>query len=171
MWLIPPPSVAPELEQEISYYSKTAGGPTFDPHVTVLGGIAFDSIDDAKKFVNRLQDELRGFGEVEATFEKEAKNFDVWSQALVVEMEANAKFVYLCQIVRRMLGMDTTNLFPAPVKAPHLSLFYGVENAPDAADVPPIPNFSSHRLELWKTYPTATEGVPEWQFFDEISLA
>ncbi|CAJ1911091.1 unnamed protein product [Cylindrotheca closterium] len=171
LWMIPPPSVSDVLEEQISFYSKTSGGPYFDPHVTVTGGIECDSFDDAKKIVSLLQQELSGFGKVDAVFQTKARNFDTWNQALLVEMDASPKFVKLCQRVRELLKMDTTNLFSPPVNAPHLSLFYGVNNVPNANDVETIPNFTSNTLALYITDPATAEGVPEWEFFAEISLA
>ena len=159
LWLVPPPRARDVMELEISLLANRFGGPSFDPHVTIVGGVSFDSVHDAKKFVNLLRDELNGFGAVEAKFEPKAENYDVWSQALVVKMEASQKFIYLCQTVRKVLNMDnsTSSLFPAPVNAPHLSLFYGADNAPNAdalfsSDMWTIPaiDFTSDTLALWK---------------------
>ena len=168
---MPPPSVATALEERISFYSATSGGPYFDPHVTVTGGIICDSKDAAMKVVNLLQQDLSGFGEVDAFFHPKARNLDAWNQALVVEMVATPKFVELCQRVRELLQMDTTtSLFPRPLSAPHLSLFYGVDNAPNADGVETIPNFSSDTLALWITEPTYADGVHQWEFLDNIFL-
>jgi len=171
LWLVPPLHVATILEERVSLYSRTSGGPYFYPHVTVIGGITCDSRDHAKQIASLLQEELSGFGEISAVFQPKAQNFDTWNQALVYEMDASPKFVRLCQRARGLLRMEKKNLFPPPISAPHLSLFYGVENVPKAEEVEPVPNFTSKTLALWITYPTNVQGVPQWEFLDEISLA
>lgn len=139
--------------------------------MTVTGGIKCRSRHDATRVLNLLQQELSGFGEISAVFEPKATNEDVWNQGLVVEMDTTPKFVRLCQRVRELLDMDTTNLFPPPLGAPHLSLYYGVDNVPLAEEAEPVPNFKSDKLALWITEPTNTAGVPQWKFFGAISLA
>ncbi|CAJ1911165.1 unnamed protein product [Cylindrotheca closterium] len=171
LWLMPPPHVATALEQRISFYSKTSGGPYFDPHVTVLGDITCESRDHATKIVSVLQQDLSGFGEIDAVFHPKAQNLDAWNQALVVEMVATPKFVELCERVRELLQMDsTTGLFPPPLRAPHMSLFYGVDNVPKAEGVEAIPNFNSDTLALWITEPTYADGVHQWEFLDNVFL-
>eukprot|EP00980_Cylindrotheca_fusiformis_P008732 scaffold1868_cov193-Cylindrotheca_fusiformis.AAC.17 len=174
LWLMPSDKAKREIQREINYYAEEGNGPAFRPHVTVVGGIPCGSEDHIKDVIERLQQGLAGFGEIPTSFHENASNFpDTWNQALVVEMQLTPRFVKLCRKSRQILGMEAETekaMFPPPVEAPHLSLYYGTSNIPDAMDVPPIPDFEATTLSLWITDPPTLEGVPKWKQLGTIDL-
>lgn len=152
--------------------AENHGGPTFQPHVTVVGNIPCHSDKDALKIAKNLQDSLRGFGKVPCVFSSSPYASDgVWNQALLVTMEKSAPFMNLCQKTRAILGMDTKHWgFPQPAGMPHMSLFYGVDNVPGQNETKPISPFDTSKLALWKTDPPTLEGVPYWKEIAVINL-
>jgi hypothetical protein len=171
LWLMPPDETKSLLQREIDSYAENAKGPSFPPHVTIVGGIPCESADHINETIRKLQDGLAGFGEV-TLFHKKALNFsNAWNQALVIEMQLTPRFEALCRKSRIILGMETEkDMFPQPVSAPHLSLFYGISNVPDANGVEPIPDFDAITLALWMTDPPTLEGVPQWKQVGSITL-
>lgn len=169
LWLIPPKNTKVRIQQQIDRLAENTGAPTFDPHVTVIGGIPCQSERHALEMAKTLQEGLRGFGKVPCTLSSVPFNSKgVWSQALFLTMEFSAPFMNLCQQSRALLGMDTENwMFAAPVHMPHLSLFYGVDDIPEKKEVQQILPFPAYTLALWKTDPPTLEGVPKWK---EIAL-
>jgi hypothetical protein len=171
LWLMPPDETKSLLQRKINSYADNFNGPVFPPHVTLVGGIPCESADHINETIRKLQDGLAGFGEV-TLFHKEALNFsNSWNQALVVEMQLTPRFEALCRKSRIILGMETEkDLFPPPVSAPHMSLFYGISNVPDANGVERIPDFDAITLALWITDPPTLEGVPQWKQVGSITL-
>jgi hypothetical protein len=171
LWLVPLKLMKIRIQEEIDELAENRG-PTFDPHVTVIGNIPCQSESDALEMAKRLQDGLQGFGKVPCVFSSGPfTSKGVWSQALFLTMEMSAPFMNLCQQSRALLGMDTENwTFAQPVGMPHLSLFYGSENIPEKSEVKPIAPFDSYTLTLWRTDPATLEGVPNWKEIAEINL-
>lgn len=175
LWLMPPDETRIILQREIDKFAQnTHGHAFFPPHVTVVGGIPCESADNVKATIEKLQEGLAGFGEMPTVFHEKASNFpNTWNQALVVEMQLTPRFVTLCRLSRKLLGMDMETekaMFPPPVKAPHLSLYYGTTNIPDADEAARIPDFDATTLSLWITEPPTLEGVPQWKQVGSISL-
>jgi hypothetical protein len=171
LWLVPLKMTKERIEEQIDKLAENRG-PTFGPHVTVIGGIPCQSESDALEMAKILQDGLRGFGEVPCGFSSVPDTSKgVWSQALFLTMEMSAPFMDLCEQARALLGMDTENwTFAPPVGMPHISLFYGVENIPEKSEVKPISPFHSYTLTLWRTDPPTLEGVPNWKQVAVIDL-
>lgn len=179
------------IQTIIDDLSTELGSPRFFPHITLVGGITVDSDAAAMALAEKLHTGLSGFGPVECAFgDVVLSASDCWNQALVLEVEPRASetFLGLCKASRKLLGMEQTNgclAFPPPLGVPHMSLYYG--------DSPPPPNekylsrvfgssttsdssshskksFQAHRVMLWKTDPSTTEGVPAWEPLTDINI-
>ena len=200
LWLVPPgqnqetgnnsqdDSILSRTQKVIDDLSTELNGPKFLPHVTIVGGIPVDSEADALALAENLRNGLKGFGQVECSFGDTVLSAqDCWNQALILELvppSEDADFLNLCRACRKIMGMEQTDengdaclTFPAPLKVPHMSLYYG--------STPPEPtetyisrvfgddhqkSFRAHRVMLWKTYPLTAEGVPEWQPLADFSI-
>jgi hypothetical protein len=171
LWLLPPESRRPKLQNEIDRLAE-GRGPSFAPHVTVVGSIPCQSEQHALEMGKKLQEGLKGFGKIPCQFNNVPySSKGAWSQGLFLVMDVSAPYMNLCQKSRGLLGMDTENWrFPAPAGLPHLSLFYGVKNVPEKKEVMPVPAFFSYELALWLTNPSTLEGVPEWKEMTTISI-
>lgn len=59
LWLKPPPGpTAKKLAQEVAAQAKAFGGPLFEPHVTLLGGIGGEEshvLEAAKQLAGQLK--------------------------------------------------------------------------------------------------------------------
>lgn len=172
LWLIPPTPQRGIVQDHIVSFADGNDGPRFSPHVTVVGGIRCATEADAVDVANKLQDEFRGFGEVECIFDSNLSSYaGTWSQALFARMELNDKFKELCSRSRGVLGMEKDGWnFPPPSHQPHMSLFYGDENIPDTRRIENIPSFRARTMLLYKTDPPTLEGVPAWEELATVEL-
>lgn len=164
LWLLPPRNFKDKIQQQIDKLADNKG-PTFDPHVTVIGDIECKSEEEVLEVATKLQEGLKGFGKIPCSFSSVPyTSKGVWNQALFLTMEQSAPFMNLCQQSRAILGLDTENWsFGLPVNMPHLSLFYGLDkDIPNKSEVEPVAPFYSSMLALWKTDPATLEGVPNW---------
>jgi len=200
LWLIPPSgdsiteknpnennndrdSVFYRTQKVINDLSAELNGPTFLPHITIVGGIKVRSETEAAVLAEKLRTGLAGFGPVECSFgDALLSATDCWNQALALELvHPSEEFLSLCKLSRNLLGMEQNQVngcltFPPPLGVPHMSLYYG--------DSPPSPrneylleifgnqkkSIRTHRVMLWKTYPSSAGGVPEWEPLADISL-
>lgn len=177
---------AEAVQTQIDDWARTYHGPTFLPHVTLVGGIPAQSVDDAHTLAANLQAGLANFGSVEILLGDILREPTQWNQALIVEVEQSASFLSLCRTSRSILGMpvDDCYLFPPPANVPHMSLYYGVPpNVPrldgDANDdkeglvvnaAIPHGSFQATTLMLWITNPSTLDGVPDWKPVATIKL-
>lgn len=222
LWLIPPGGTEEEKKQDAasnantntsdanSVYETTKTiidtlaqkyhGPTFIPHVTILGGIEVANDRDAIRLGESLRDGLLsssvGSDGIECNFQY--KNFikepESWNQAMIFEMDRTESFSKLCKLSRKIINMEQNNnqndndkdeciAFPPPAREPHMTLYYGLPpNAPSSvSDVDVSKLFvsgsgsatlscTSHRVMLWKTNPSTVEGVPDWTPIIDIQL-
>ena len=171
LWLLPPKSAQIKIQEQIDRLAKDRG-PSFPPHVTIIGGIPCRSEEHAQEMAQTLQDGLRGYGKIPCSFSSiPFTSKGVWSQALFLTMEMGAPFMNLCQKCRMLLGLDVEDWrFAPPAGLPHLSLFYGVSNLPDKKEVLPVDPFYSYSVALWRTDPSTLESVPNWKEIAVIDL-
>lgn len=166
LWLMPPIPASHELAKQISTLSQNgAVAPLFAPHITVVGGVKCRSEEHVREIAKALEEGLAAFGKVPCTVSPNAHaGKGVWNQALFLVVEPSAEFLHLCEKARAILGLETKNWkFPEPASYPHISMFYGVDDVPDIAEVQSVPPFLAHRLALWRTDPPSKEGVPQWK--------
>jgi len=165
LWLIPPRRNYEIIKEQMGRLSENGKkGPTFAPHITIIGGISCQSEAHAMEMLRLLEEGLKGFGKIPCSLSSFAYSAKVWNQALYFTAELSAPLMNLCQKSRALLGMDTESwTFPAPATYPHMSLFYGVDNVPDITEVESIMPFHAYTLALWRTDPPTLEGVRQWR--------
>ncbi|KAG7355672.1 cyclic phosphodiesterase-like protein [Nitzschia inconspicua] len=142
LWLIPPEPQRTTLQSEIDRLAKQYGGPTFPPHVTLLGRIEVATRQEQQLVIDRLHSAIRRRqqqqqqqqqpGSIECRFESILTFPQCWNQALIAEMEQTPDFIELCDLVRQAVGQTHSQSgwkFPSPSDVPHLSLFYGTEHS------------------------------------------
>jgi hypothetical protein len=90
-------------------------------------------------------------------------------------------FGQLCKEVRSLLGIPspaadgeegTPVPFPPPLRRPHMSLYYGVDDVPRADEIGGFAeSFEAHHLELWRTWPSGgADDVKDWEWLGTIDL-
>jgi len=123
-------NVYQSAQQLVNELSEQYNGPTFIPHVTIVGGIEVDSEEEALRVSKKLQEGLAvsnnnnsdtdattttdtTTGSIECHFKARlVSEPSCWNQALIVEMEPSNSFVQLCQRSRQLLGMEQQNQQP-----------------------------------------------------------
>lgn len=173
LWLLPPRTTHHKIKGQIHQLAENGKrGPTFEPHITIVGGIKCISEAHALELARRLETGLKGFGKVPCSLSPvpyAAKG--VWNQALYFTVETSASLMNLCQKARAILGMDTENwTFPAPATYPHLSVFYGIDEIPEKMEVQAIMPFHAYTVALWRTDPATLEGVRQWREISVIDI-
>jgi len=174
-------------QEVIDELAEKYNGPTFIPHVTIVGGIQVDSEDGVHDIVNKLQ---KGFAShynrntvIDGTFKGILEELSTWSQAVAIEMIPSNSFLELCKVSKSLLHIDDgdCSTFSPPNKVPHMSLYYGLPpNVPDASsidlswifgeDTPEDKSFQSSIVQLWKTTPSTLEGVPDWELVHDFDF-
>ena len=172
IWLMPPPGVETRIQGLVNSLAKKNGGPTFRPHVTVVGGFECKSEEEAHRMAADLRKGLKHYGSVPCIFDPKFKSYPTtWNQSLIATVEVTEAFFNLCQISREILNVNPNNwTFPSPANLPHMSLFYGVENIPDLTGLSPIEDYEAHTISVWKTFSSDIGGVDEWVELDSFSL-
>ena len=170
IWLYPPQDARLEIQDQIDMLAEDRG-PSFLPHVTLVGGIPCQSEEEALQLGKALQDGLRGFGEVPCHFSLTPKTSEgVWNQALYLTMDETDPFMKLCETCRVILGLPLPCNFAPPALKPHMSLFYGVKDIPNASEVEPVKSFQATTIAMWTTGPSTLASVPNWKEVAVIQL-
>jgi hypothetical protein len=156
---------------------KFDGSAPFVPHITVIGGILCETNDDVMELTRTLRKGLQGIGGIQCRFRDEIVTMYhpdsslVWNQACVSVVERTDGFMLLHERVRKILGIEDGEWeFPAPIREPHLSHFYGTDMPPSLDDVLVSPNFVAKELALWETS-GGYDGVSNWKELARIKLS
>jgi hypothetical protein len=170
LWLYPPQDARIDIQHQIDILAEDRG-PSFLPHVTLVGGVPCQSEEQALQLGRALQVGLRGFGEVPCHFSSTPKTSEgVWNQALYLAMDETDPFMKLCETCRVILGLELPCTFAPPANLPHMSLFYGVTDIPDASEVEPVKSFEASTIAMWTTGPSTLASVPNWKEVSVIRL-
>ena len=178
LWAMPPLPVRNIIYEDIVKFAGVSGG-IFEPHVTLVGGIECESIEDAQNMAKRLQKDLEQSGHLQrplwCAFASNVERFNLWSQACCVTLtnHETSGFEEVRQTCLRTLYLKPETgiwTYPAPLQKPHMSLHYSQYNAltPDNdISVHRIPSFKVDRLELWRTEideegSTVKQDVHKW---------
>jgi hypothetical protein len=173
LWLLPPPLIRDQLNLYHAKLAEEFGGIyPFEPHVTTVGRISCESPTDLADLATALSQELEGSWLIPCHFREQVLSMSnpdgtlVWNQACVSVMKRSEEFMSLIKRVRKKLkemGMECGELeFPAPIGEPHLSHYYGTQNAPRAQEVTRCPDFTAVEAALWETS-GGFEGVENWE--------
>lgn len=198
IWLMPPEPERTTLQQEIDLLAQHYRGPTFAPHVTLLGRVTVSSPKDEQLVIEQLnkafskrrqqQQDNGSDSSIACHFSKLLTFPHSWNQALIAEMKVTPQFLELCNLVRRALGQQqpsttTTTVssteweFPPPSSVPHLSFFYGESgDGSSIADDPSLQNksllpmsFDAHQVDVYRTR-AGLEYVPTWERIATLDL-
>jgi len=162
IWLMPAGTVYDALREQISDLSREFGTPTFEPHVTLMGGLEGKEHDVAAStarlagIVRPYRIILRGAAQTDYYFRCVFSTADKEDEV----MDAN-------RAAKEVFGRHDD----APYM-PHLSLVYGnlpeeTRNALVAKFDDLVAEFPVDRLHLFRT-----EGiVPQWRKVDEFALS
>ncbi|KAG7361568.1 cyclic phosphodiesterase-like protein [Nitzschia inconspicua] len=182
LWLVPPEPQRTTLQSEIDRLAKQYGGPTFPPHVTLMGRIEVTTLQEQQLVIDRLHSAIRRRqqqqqqqpGSIKCRFESFLTFPQCWNQALIAEMEQTPDLIELCDLVRQAVGQTQSGWkFPSPSNVPHLSLFYGTEDSvPAITDISTVLlplSFDAHKMEVYRLQ-TGLEYVPTWERMATIDL-
>jgi hypothetical protein len=170
LWLYPPHDARLDIQDQIDMLAEDRG-PSFAPHVTLVGGLPCQSEEEALQLGRALQDGLRGFGEVPCHFSSTPKTSEgFWNQALYLTVNETDPFMKLCEACRVIIGLELPCTFASPARKPHLSLFYGVTDIPNASEVEPVKPFQASTIAIWSTGPSTLAGVQSWKELSVIKL-
>ena len=163
LWLLPSGEEERRLAKAIESLSRDPGGPRFDPHLTLLGGLDGEEeafIDAARRLAASLRPvilHLRGieFG-------------DEYYRCLYIRVGESEKLTAAHREALRFFGKRK-----APSFMPHVSLFYGTLKEPRRRDLCSRLNRTfdldcpADRLRLVAT----GGGPPSWRGVCEIRLS
>ena len=114
IWLIPPEPVYTQIKSIIDTLAKSYAGPTFEPHMTLLGNIDADLSDIEKKVTNLAKTanalEL-SLGPVSFS--------TTYFQSVFVRVNSTAQLMQLNIEAKKIFKMENS------VFMPHMSLLYG----------------------------------------------
>jgi hypothetical protein len=181
LWLIPPKPTYGAIRSQIEMLAKreTSSG-AFEPHITVLGRIHYDSDEELTDLTMRLREKLKGHGPVPCcfesrpTFHKHSNGQPIWHQSAVFHIEnTSVEFDSLSEICRQAVcPLEETTGFAPRYEGigPHLSMYYGHDNIPLESEIESVPSFSASKVAIWKTEPSSVAGVKEWSEIATIDL-
>jgi hypothetical protein len=175
LWLMPPSPVATDMAAMIRDLAKGRSEIPFEAHVTVAGGI---EIEDPEQLCRRLEKSLQGkFGKgIDCQFRPKAMSVvkedgtAQWNQALVAILDQTPSLLALVDASRKALEQLPEMRFAPLLHQPHMSLFYGTEDVPDADSIQTPEPFVATEMALWSTSPANVEGVTSWKELGRIRL-
>lgn len=172
IWMLPPTTVQRALKEQIAKHSSEHDGSIpFEPHVTVVGGIPCESLEQLDEWRCILKEGLYGVGAVPCSFRKKVHYVHdesessslIWNQACVCVMKRSTEFMDLIEKTRELMGLEGPWQFKPPLGEPHYSFFYGCSNPPPPNEIEIPPDFNASQVALWCTDPSSVEGVRSWK--------
>ena len=160
LWVVPEGDVRDRLAALIAALARRFGGPPFEPHVTLLGGLPLPAPDVLK----RTRDLVRGQPRIEVRFTGPEAG-ESYFRCLYLRAEPGPELASLHARARE--AFDRRN---EPSFFPHLSLFYGTPPAPSVveelrASMPA--GFEARHVDVY-----STEGeVESWHRVGRVPLA
>ncbi|HVC58459.1 MAG TPA: 2'-5' RNA ligase family protein [Candidatus Acidoferrales bacterium] len=161
IWLIPEPSISAMAREQIAILAGKLHSPTFEPHVTLVGGIT----GDKESSIAATQDIAKSIGNIEAEFDG-ISGLDEYFRAIFVRMKKTHVLQLANDVAKRRLGWETS-----PSYMPHMSLVYSdMEQNKKQELIGTIPEFSGVckfvRLDLYST----AGKVEDWKRLAEFKL-
>ena len=175
IWLVPPEPQRSELQEIIHKLAESHGGPTFTPHITIVGSVQASTELEERAVVEKLRRALHQHSKVNCSFLPNLVSFrDTWNQALIAKLDPTTDddFYQLCLDVRAALDMPVKDWsFPPPAKSAHLSFFYGVGNnvpvledgdvVDEGVSITPVSPFQAHQISIIRIV-SSLDSVPDW---------
>jgi len=154
IWIIPPEPVLTQLRSAIETLAKKYGGPTFTPHMTLLGDIEGDPAEITKK----MEQLVAGKKVLELSLGPVSFSTTYW-QDVFVRVNSTGALMQLNLDAKKMFNMKND------VFMPHISLLYGEhdatirEKAAAEVSLPPT-SFIAGALVLNPNTPDPSGWVP-----------
>lgn len=129
VWLIPERGAVQErLDSLVKQTSWEYNGPSFDFHVTLLGGIQRSELGPLKDEMEKLAKQIKAFDIVFPP--KSLTCYDTWNQNVVVMAEPSAALMAANLLTLQALKDKDAEVpcFGDPCKGPHASLLYGEQS-------------------------------------------
>ena len=183
LWLIPNEPNYTELKSTIDHLSQTYGLPTFEPHITLIGGEVIQNESEADVILKRLKLIFKDFGSIECSFFDKVlhglNDDDVvkWNQSCVAILNPSQQFNDALYLAQKCFHLDDDRGKEKVIKhqflkkgVPHFSFAYGMDDARKCEGLKPPGTFTCNSLGLYWTYPSCLIGVPQWKLIGEIFL-
>ena len=160
IWIIPPEPIYSQLKNIIDQLARDYNGPTFEPHMTLLGNIDKDLSEiesKARKLATNIDKLELSLGPISFS--------TTYFQSVFVRVNSTAKLMQLNLEAKKLFGMDN-NVF-----MPHISLLYGDHSMTareEAASKVQLPQSSFVVNEFIIT--PATSDPSEWKHYATISF-
>ena len=160
LWLMPTAELRKKLAQTIHRLARLYGTPIFEPHVTLLGGLAV-SEDEALSKTQQLSTRLRPF-EVRLS---RADYLAEYFLCLFLRVEETEPLLETNFKARQVLDR-----YSDPRYYPHLSLMYGsLGPGRKQTIVPTVSHHCEARFEVERLHLYSTEGEPgDWYRVSEF---
>lgn len=183
LWLIPSGDTYDLIQNEIDVLAKAFKTSTFEPHVTLIGGVPLKPNDTVYEgTMEKIEKAFRGFGPVPCIINKskgivagidEETCLCKWNQSTVAILEREDKFLKAVELAHEIFLGAGNNIekdwFKPPLNEPHLSLAYS--NKPLGKFVNMIPeDFNATEIKLVMTDPSSLDGIPSWKEVGKFSL-
>lgn len=179
LWLLPSPRYRAKISRMIEAFSQhEAASVPFEPHITIVGGVSCPSNEYLHttllpKLKEAIQNTTRC---LDCQLGPNPVYKETWNQACVMVLKESEEFAQLVHLCRELaFGKPSIeNIYPPPLRKPHLSLYYGMEGAPSKEDIAQglggSYTFGASQVAVWKTDPGSAEGVAQWTELAVIDL-
>ncbi len=160
LWIVPPLDIKNILEKIILDLSKTYGGPSFEPHMTLLGDIETSEkaiLEGTKALASRINAFQLVLGEVSFS--------TTYFQNVFVRVKSSAKLMEANLASKQIFNMENSLFMP------HISLLYGDhgmeirEKIASQVELPPGLVFEADKI----TVVTSSSRDPrDWQHVEDL---
>lgn len=161
IWIIPPEPVYTQLKSIIDELAKNYNGPTFEPHMTVLGNIDKD-LSQIERFGKELAE---SFDTLQLSLGPVSFS-TTYFQSVFVRVNSTAQLMQLNIDAKKLFNMENS------VFMPHISLLYGdhdMTTREEATSKVQIPQASFVVNKF--TITPATSDPKEWEHSTTIPFA
>ena len=161
LWVVPPTDIQKQLQEIVDDLSTKFHGPTFEPHMTLLGDIPIEKeamVAKSKELVKQLRSFPVSLGELSFS--------TTYFQSVFVRVNATAALMDANLKAKAVFGIANT------VFMPHISLLYGEQSMEEReravleAKVPDGISFTVNKLVI-----TPSRKDPnEWEHIAELAF-
>ena len=161
VWLIPPEPVYSQIKSIIDRLSSEYKGPSFEPHMTLLGGFSSDNLSETEEKVK----DLAKFDKLDLTLGPVSFS-TTYFQSVFVRVNSTTKLMQLNLDAKKMFGREND------VFMPHISLLYGDhdmvmrEKAASSVELPS----ASFVVDKFSITPADSNDPKDWKIISTISF-
>lgn len=162
LWIVPPLDIKNILEKIILDLSKTYGGPSFEPHMTLLGDIETSEeeiLGGTKELVSKINPFALALGEISFS--------TTYFQNVFVRAKSSARLMEANLSAKQIFHMENSLFMP------HISLLYGdhdMETREKIALQVQLPSDLSFQADKIVVVTSSSRDPREWQHVAEFNL-